>query len=98
VIPKDHSQTIDRMSDDSAAACARALVRVSRAVAEATGVAGWNVLQNNGKVSGQEVGHVHFHVIPRRDGDELGYRWLARSLDSEAAAATAEAIRKRLDE
>lgn len=85
VIPKLHYETIDEMSDDEVAACARVLPALSRAVREATGVKGWNVLQNNGKVSGQAVGHVHFHIIPRHEGDGLGYRWPAGSLAKETA-------------
>lgn len=30
-----------------------------------------NVLQNNGSASGQEVFHLHFHVIPRFKGDGI---------------------------
>ena len=36
---------------------------------------GFNVFQTNGACSGQVVPHVHFHVIPRRPGDGLGFRW-----------------------
>src|SRR5687768_14555688 len=57
IIPKSHHETIDQMSGEEAAACARLIPRLSRAVKEATGVVGWNVLQNNGAVSGQAVPH-----------------------------------------
>jgi diadenosine tetraphosphate (Ap4A) HIT family hydrolase len=41
-------------------------VRVlSAALARATGVQDWNVVQNNGAAAAQVVPHVHFHVIPR---------------------------------
>jgi diadenosine tetraphosphate (Ap4A) HIT family hydrolase len=45
------------------------------AVIGVTGAAGYNLLQNNGRVAGQEVEHVHFHIIPRTEADGLGYRW-----------------------
>jgi len=32
---------------------------------------GFNVLQNNFKAADQLVEHVHFHIIPRRDGDQV---------------------------
>ena len=30
---------------------------------------GTNIFQNNGKSSGQIVNHVHFHIVPRFEGD-----------------------------
>ncbi|HRX86774.1 MAG TPA: HIT family protein [Phycisphaerae bacterium] len=75
LIPKGEFATMDAVPEDVAAALGRVLPRLVRAVQSATGAPGINVLQNNGKVSGQEVMHVHFHLIPRQAGDGLGYRW-----------------------
>ncbi|KAK0387030.1 hypothetical protein NLU13_5344 [Sarocladium strictum] len=38
---------------------------LSAALARATGVQDWNVLQNNGAAAAQVVAHMHFHLIPR---------------------------------
>ncbi|KAG5922113.1 hypothetical protein E4U61_005776 [Claviceps capensis] len=38
---------------------------LSAALARATGVEDWNVLQNNGAAAAQVVPHMHYHVIPR---------------------------------
>lgn len=97
VIPKEHHATIDRMPEEAAADCARVVVRLSRALREALGAGGWNVLQNNGRVSGQEVDHVHFHLIPRREGDGLGYRWKAGTLAEGDAKRVLEALKKSLE-
>jgi diadenosine tetraphosphate (Ap4A) HIT family hydrolase len=35
------------------------------------GATGFNVIGNNGPVSGQLVDHWHLHIIPRRDKSEL---------------------------
>lgn len=81
VIPKERAETLDRLSEESAAALGRALPRICRAVMEVVGVTpgasgGCNVLQNNGSWAHQEVMHVHFHVIPRTaDGRGLGVVW-----------------------
>jgi len=32
-------------------------------------VKGFNFGSNSGEVAGQKIGHVHFHLIPRRAGD-----------------------------
>jgi histidine triad (HIT) family protein len=93
VIPKREVAQLDALSDDEAAEVGRALRRVAAAVSQTIGSAGYNVLQNNGAVSGQEVMHVHFHIIPRRAGDGLGYRWKPQPGDPDALAALAERIR-----
>lgn len=85
VIPKAHHVTIDTMPQELSAACGWLLPKLSAAMKAATGAVGWNVLQNNGPVAGQVVQHVHFHIIPRRDSDGLGYRWPAGKLDESAA-------------
>lgn len=92
IVPKSHVATIDTMPDDIAAACGAVIPRLSRAITKVTGVKGWNVLQNNGKLAGQSVAHVHFHIIPRVEGDGLGYRWPAGKLDAAAAKELVTAI------
>ena len=79
IIPKAHRERLDEMTPDEVAAVTRHLPQLARAVVTATGSGAYNVLQNNGRAAQQSVGHVHFHIIPRRDGDALGYRWPASS-------------------
>ncbi len=77
IVPRKHFEQITDMSADEVAAVTRAIPGLVNAVVKATDAQGCNVLQNNGQVSGQLVPHVHFHIIPRREGDGLGYRWPA---------------------
>jgi len=72
VIPKEPAATLDELSDAAGEAIGRALPRICRAVVRATGVEAYNVLQNNRPQAGQEVMHVHFHIIPKRPGHEGG--------------------------
>ena len=85
IIPKAHYARLDETPIDVVAACASLLPQLGQAVVTATGAAGWNVLQNNGPVAGQEVHHVHFHIIPRNEDDGLGFRWLAGKLNPDEA-------------
>ena len=92
VIPREAAETIDQLSDDSAAALGRVLPRIARAVMAATGASAYNVLQNNQALAHQAVMHVHFHIIPKyEDGTGLGIGWKAGKLDAaeELAAAIA---------
>ena len=97
VIPKEPAETLDQLSDDSAAALGRVLPRLSRAVLRATGAQDFNVLQNNGAAAHQAVGQVHFHIIPKfSDGAGLGIDWPAGSLSPEDGERLAQAIAARL--
>ncbi len=90
VIPKEPAETLDQLSDESAAAIGRVLPRLCRAVIAATGVRDYNVLENNGRAAHQAVRHVHFHIIPKPSEREgLGVGWPAASLGSDAAELAA---------
>src|SRR5215210_357887 len=81
VIPKEPAETLDQLSEESAAALGRALPRISRAILRATAATAFNLLQNNGATAHQAVLHVHFHIIPKyADGSGLGLQWPAQSL------------------
>lgn len=96
VIPKEPAETLDRLSDDSAAAIGRALPRLCRALTEVTGTRDFNVLQNNGRLAHQAVDHVHFHIIPKPDDARgLGVKWPAGSLDHAAAKELAARVKER---
>ena len=93
VIPKEPAETLDQLSDDSAAAHGRVVPRLCRAVKQATGVVDYNVLQNNGAPAHQAVNHVHFHIIPKQPGGAgLGIGWKAGKLDGEDGKRLAQAI------
>jgi histidine triad (HIT) family protein len=93
VVPKEPAETLDRLSDESAAAVGRVLPRLCRAVVAATGVKEYNVLENNGAGAHQAIEHVHFHIIPKPNAREgLGIGWPARGVDREAAAVLAKKI------
>jgi histidine triad (HIT) family protein len=78
VIPKAHVETVFEASPDQLRGLAAVMPRLARAVKQATGAGGLNLLQCNGKASGQEVPHLHFHLIPRNPNDGLGFIWRAK--------------------
>lgn len=95
VIPREPAETLDQLSEESAAGIGRVLPRIARAVMAATGARDFNVLQNNGAAAHQAVMHVHFHIIPKHaDGSGLGIGWKSGALvdGAELAAAIAAAL------
>jgi len=93
VIPKEPAETLDQLSDDSAAALGRVLPLLCRAVMAVTGVKEYNVLENNGAGAHQAISHVHFHIIPKPDHQQrLGVGWPASSLQTEDGKRLAEKI------
>ena len=59
-------------------------------------VDGVNLFLADGTAAGQEVFHVHLHVIPRRHGDGFGLRAVPRSPNRTVLDGTAAAIRDAL--
>jgi len=97
VVPKEAAETMETLSDESAAALGRVLPRLCRAVIRATGVTHYNLLENNGSLAHQAIAHVHFHIIPKPNAREgLGIGWPQQTLDSKDGASLAAAIRDAL--
>jgi histidine triad (HIT) family protein len=71
VIPKTHHKDMLEVPAELGTAVFAALRKVAAAVLEATGAQGFNVMQNNRLAAGQTVFHIHWHIIPRFEGDGL---------------------------
>jgi len=71
ILPKEPAVEIFELSVESAAACIRTTHKVATAVKAALNPPGIMIAQFNGSAAGQTVAHVHFHVIPRREGEPL---------------------------
>jgi histidine triad (HIT) family protein len=65
------------------------------AVKRAFDAPGVLITQVNGSVAGQTVPHVHFHIIPRRPGEQL-LMHAAVKADPEVLRRQAERIRRWL--
>jgi histidine triad (HIT) family protein len=64
VIPKDHhANTAELAAADPALAGEVLAVAAEVAAAEGVADSGWRLIANSGPDSGQDVFHVHFHVV-----------------------------------
>ncbi len=71
VIPKAHYERITDIPGPELASLFEAVARVSQAAVTAAGADGFNLLINHGKSAGQEVPHLHVHIIPRTEGERV---------------------------
>ncbi|MDQ6828251.1 MAG: HIT family protein [Gemmatimonadota bacterium] len=71
VIPRRHVVDIRALDDETGAALMGMLARVARAVDAAFPSDGLSVWHSAGAGANQEVPHLHFHVHPRRIGDDV---------------------------
>ncbi|WP_323191170.1 HIT family protein [Halostella sp. PRR32] len=69
VIPKDHYETLGDLPDGEAEGVFGVLHALTPVVEDAVDADASNVAFNNGEAAGQEVPHVHGHVIPRFEDD-----------------------------
>jgi len=101
LVPQAHYARLIDVPAPICAQLASAFPILGRALLQVTGAEGFNLLLNEGRVAGQVVPHVHFHLIPRKTGDQLGYRWNAGKYppgrDAELAAAFQKALTQHPD-
>lgn len=96
VVPKVHFEKLHQCPPEVLSKVSSCVGKIVQAVIGAMGAAGYNVLCNNGRVAGQLVDHVHFHIIPRNEGDGVFTRWPAYEYEQGRADAIAVKICERL--
>jgi histidine triad (HIT) family protein len=101
IVPKAHIARVEDLSERDAEALFGTLHKIVGGIQEAVGAPASTIGVNNGRESGQEVPHVHIHVIPRSRGDRGGIiQGIARSHrpDNDEMIEIAEKIRLKIAE
>ena len=96
MIPKTHATYLNDMEADVGMRVFAAAHRLAQAMRD-SGVRcdGVNLVLADGAAAGQEVFHVHIHVLPRYAGDQFGFRFGDKSqVAREDLEDTAERIRR----
>ena len=65
VIPKLEVERLEDLPETQTMSLMRTMQQVAKAVSTAFDGIDYNLILNNGVNAGQEIEHVHFHVIPR---------------------------------
>ena len=86
VIPKVGSRNLLDAAPSDVSKIAAYLPRLARAVKDATGADGIQLVQYNEAPAGQSVFHLHFHLIPAYEGIALGRHGQGRADDGELQA------------
>ena len=70
VIPKKHYENIHEIPEEEIANLFKIVKKLASAIKESMKADGLSVVQNNGRAAGQDVFHVHVHIIPRYEGQD----------------------------
>ena len=71
VIPKDHYIDIFDISANELSSVHKVAKLVSGAIKKATNADGISIIQQNGRAAGQDIFHMHVHVVPRFEGQKM---------------------------
>jgi len=97
VVPRAHVGRLEELGDAQARAVFAAVHKLTGRVQKATGAPATTIAVNNGREAGQEVPHVHVHIVPRWPGDGAGpihaLGWSRPKLSAERMDQIAKSIR-----
>lgn len=91
VVPNAHVADLEACPSDIAGELFRAAKQLSPLVKQATGATGFNVWTANGAAAGQEVFHLHLHVLPRFTQNAFGLRF-PKNYPTESARGALDAM------
>ncbi|MBO5725662.1 MAG: histidine triad nucleotide-binding protein [Clostridia bacterium] len=67
VIPKEHISSADMINEQNSHLIAKVFEAIAKIAAKENLENGYRVVNNCGKDGGQTVGHIHFHLLARRN-------------------------------
>ena len=79
VVPKTHYENLYDLEDPAALDIHRLTRRIAIALKQAFGCDGTSTRQHNEPAGNQDLWHLHVHVFPRFDGDNLYGSWYRES-------------------
>lgn len=91
VIPKSHTAGLLDTDDAMLMELIKKVKKIASHIKATLPCDGFNILQNNGEAAGQTVKHIHFHIIPRKNGEPLTFE--NRKGDMAALAALAQRLK-----
>ncbi len=95
VVPKNHYADIYEIEPEVLGKAAKVAQKVIKHATKVLGCEGYNLMQNNGEVSGQTVFHFHLHLIPRYENMDNTHllSWVPGTSTSEELKELSEQLR-----
>ncbi len=75
IIPKKHYSSFLDASEEDLSRIMKTIKKIAPKILNALNTSSFNIIQSNGKAAGQEIFHVHFHLIPRYENDSKELAW-----------------------
>ena len=98
VVPRLHLEDLVSCPPGVCGQLFEASAKLAPAVVQAANASGFNIWTANGRAAGQQVFHLHLHILPRFDEDAFGLRFpknYPQRASTEELDRMAEAIRRR---
>ena len=89
VVPKVHSENLHDTNSDTFAYVMQIAQEIAQHYVNIGYSSGNNIYINSGKCAGQEVMHLHIHILPRREGDGIDFSRPGKPSDKELADVAA---------
>ena len=94
VIPKKHFVNMEEIPEQLLIDVIKIVKKMGLALKMGMGYEGYNIVESNDPVAGQEVPHIHFHLTPRVSKDE--FSWPHKKYGEGEAQKVQEKIKKFL--
>ena len=95
VVPRRHVRDLTTCPPDLAGRLFAVSAQLSPAIVAAGAADGFNVWTANGRAAGQEVAHLHLHILPRFTRDAFGLRF-PKGYPTEAPRAALDAMAAKI--
>ena len=95
VIPKEPFRNVFDIDQETFGAVMETVRRIAPAVRDAVGAKGVHINSNHEPEAGQEVFHLHMHIVPRPDRSEFAF-WPNTAYTEGEADNVAQKIRRNL--
>ena len=99
IIPKKHRVRLEELSKEEANSLFDTLHKLSKPIREAMEADALSIAINDGPESGQEIPHLHIHVIPRKKNDGKGVSQVLKRINQtnlNELKKTAELIKEKI--